>query len=1402
MSCLAKNNRDQPMFLWDDEIPVGMEVPVSEAEGRALLLKYGADCVTVTCWDAWWWDPTPPPFTLQELCDALVAKKFNVNVCNQIDLSALEALVQWVIDAINDLSADLVAELWDILTTLWDILVAIEEWNADLWDILLTLWDILTELEWFEFDTSAIEALLQNIIDIMNDDIVATLSAILTKICGKIDVNVCNQIDLSTIESLLGDIITAIWDLDANINNNLEAILESINDGNAILADILIELWDILTQLEAINENTNDLEALIQQVIDILTDSIQVTLAAMLDKLCDILAINTASEAHLGNIELLLEQLVDKKDYEAKWYIACDDDGRYFVCQKFEDWIAVWLVAYNLGTTDDSGKDPATLENCDKDFLKTTFKKCRIVDWVRENWNTTHCVEKSDPSNITTIHIQDNGTVATEAPEWLEDCPENVAKTISEVCVRPISVNYNNDPRGCWDTNAMWLTWWVDYTKNEIEWCNKVNALPDFQVPSSWWAGWDENFTETIPLLNAMSWDNWLWFNKGKPCYRIWQLVSCDEKATTYWTWTNTATRWGLVRNLIMKPEITEYSVASFRIVECEDCITGLKTTRYETIWWDAITDILAHIASESWITLAELSNAYDAETIKKCYKPCGYKFSEIPPLVRSCKIDFGCDSDNDKTIFRKFDYETVKITYTETDSDGDVITDPYTLVGNFVDCDTGEVIAEPKCTLEDTVWSEKVCESCAIFDGRVVGQASQFTLTAWGQTYTTAWPLGATQLANWIVDQAWGSWIVNNSFSEPLYCFNTELTTLQIAWRINATIEFKTDCTEKKIQQQLGCYDKAILEAIQELNQPTILKKLVSTDAWCMQAGEKRIPAVKQTFNICEDDIQIGTECIFYDPNNSWAILPLTTWESIAQRDCEILDSWIACKDWKDYYYIETTDWEFVYDITGGLFIPTDFELSDMDRLGSCNRDCSCDVTTEVCVETSKITWELIGTMAKPVSIEIDRAALWSTDKDFAINWWGLSAQYTDWQTVASYNPTAVSHVPQWANNEYFSSTVAPVPPCITTVLDFASIRNLTWLVLWNEESTGIWAKIDVFVWPNWDTTDTQVLSWFTPTWWGWWSGGYNWQIIPFWAVYQGQFVTIKSSCSNRASWIYAIWELAWIEWDIQTETTIDFYNVTTSKLDKYIEYCDVTWAVVPQPTWVIKTVAAKNLEANLEWNKKLCEYLSNSDFVKPVVETPNLDRRCSTYANALAWNYRNWTDVDDYDDLAWEFWITPSATKEMYVRVTEFVCDWVDVSSTLWATVFWGYPVWPFPTSVHAFMDDFATATAGTEMEFTRNTWWGSNGSDGFNIAYDSTKECTLVLQEGIDDWAWWVSWFTSWRGFASRWWVVGDFIYSSWVNNPSTFNTVSDPNDLQNFQEWQDCEKIAQKVEEKKS
>ena len=197
--------------------------------------------------------------------------------------------------------------------------------------------------------------------------------------------------------------------------------------------------------------------------------------------------------------------------------------------------------------------------------------------------------------------------------------------------------------------------------------------------------------------------------------------------------------------------------------------------------------------------------------------------------------------------------------------------------------------------------------------------------------------------------------------------------------------------------------------------------------------------------------------------------------------------------------------------------------------------------------------------------------------------------------------------------------------------------------------------------------------------------------------------------------------------------------------------------------------------------------------NFTKVEIVDPELNRRCRTYANALNGNYQNWTDVGDYDDLASEFGITPSATKEMYVRVTEFVCDWVDVSSSLWATVFGGYPVGPLATSVHAFMDDFATATAGTEMEFTRSAWWGANGSDWFIISYDTNKDCTITIQEWIDDGAGGVAWFTSAWVFASRWWIVGDSIYSWWVSNPSTFNALSDPNDLENFTEWEDCEEI---------
>jgi|GEM_PF-4394898 len=75
-------------------------------------------------------------------------------------------------------------------------------------------------------------------------------------------VEVCNQIDLSNVEALLAQILTEAQAVNAN-TDTLEALTADVNTN---LVNITNELGNLLTELQAINANTDTVEALIQQL--------------------------------------------------------------------------------------------------------------------------------------------------------------------------------------------------------------------------------------------------------------------------------------------------------------------------------------------------------------------------------------------------------------------------------------------------------------------------------------------------------------------------------------------------------------------------------------------------------------------------------------------------------------------------------------------------------------------------------------------------------------------------------------------------------------------------------------------------------------------------------------------------------------------------------------------------------------------------------------------------------------------------------------------------------------------------------------------------------------------------------------------------------------------------------
>jgi len=94
-----------------------------------------------------------------------------------------------------------------------------------------------------------------------------SLAAIDAKLAGTIDVNVVNQIDLTTITSHLLDIKNSVAAIDANtdtVEQNLLDVVTAINtNGTVNHADLLV----LLAELQAVNANTDTQEAVLNSIL-------------------------------------------------------------------------------------------------------------------------------------------------------------------------------------------------------------------------------------------------------------------------------------------------------------------------------------------------------------------------------------------------------------------------------------------------------------------------------------------------------------------------------------------------------------------------------------------------------------------------------------------------------------------------------------------------------------------------------------------------------------------------------------------------------------------------------------------------------------------------------------------------------------------------------------------------------------------------------------------------------------------------------------------------------------------------------------------------------------------------------------------------------------------------------
>jgi len=181
------------------------------------------------------------------------------------------------------------------------------------------------------------------------------------------------------------------------------------------------------------------------------------------------------------------------------------------------------------------------------------------------------------------------------------------------------------------------------------------------------------------------------------------------------------------------------------------------------------------------------------------------------------------------------------------------------------------------------------------------------------------------------------------------------------------------------------------------------------------------------------------------------------------------------------------------------------------------------------------------------------------------------------------------------------------------------------------------------------------------------------------------------------------------------------------------------------------------------------------------PDAEPVAVDTKCETYNNPLATGYDNWNDTDDLKDLADEYGIALTEPLQLWVRVLEFKCG--GVSQVIEGKVYGPYAS---GSGTAQFFADLAADTASTCLQVTPTTNPAINGSTTLSVAHDSTKDCTLVLQEGVNN----IDWFSSVFGFMTYQGQGYDFIDNNY-NGPID-GTDPETGNLQ-IAEFENCEGV---------
>lgn len=224
--------------------------------------------------------------------DALALIKANIG-SGAVDLSQIEADLLEIIVQVQNLNLNT-----DEVESLLNQLIVEINTGAHATAVLDALDIIVNTLAELEIDTTAIEnhlISLQSTLISEFDETQVLLANILSRLnadcSAPINVNVCNQVDLSVVESQLSSILSAIQALEVNtlaIESLLVDLIAELQAGTVALGDILTELSSILSAVQSIEVDTTAIEAAIVSLQSTVTsegNQTQALLQAILDRL-------------------------------------------------------------------------------------------------------------------------------------------------------------------------------------------------------------------------------------------------------------------------------------------------------------------------------------------------------------------------------------------------------------------------------------------------------------------------------------------------------------------------------------------------------------------------------------------------------------------------------------------------------------------------------------------------------------------------------------------------------------------------------------------------------------------------------------------------------------------------------------------------------------------------------------------------------------------------------------------------------------------------------------------------------------------------------------------------------------------------------------------------------------